>query len=131
MQAPRFCDRRVGLGIYGRRITARWFTDDAKDAPAVAPAQGRRPPAQAAMTTGSSSMRVVYRGERISNLVDHVRSLAHPADAGTTAPRPKRELQASNASMRRPPISRSSPPMSARCEDSRGMRSVVTMPAFE
>jgi len=33
--------------------------------------RGRRD--QAAAITGSSSMRVVYRGERISNFVDHPR----------------------------------------------------------
>jgi hypothetical protein len=76
-------------------------------------------------------MRVVHRGLRISNLVDHPCLVVTPAAAGTTAPRPQRRLQASSAAMSAPERSRSMVPIRARCEPSSDTRSAAITPALE
>jgi hypothetical protein len=58
-------DHRMGAGQLGRDRSVRCFHSQAGS--------------QAAATTGSSSKRVVYLGERISNVVDESR---HPNDTG-------------------------------------------------
>ena len=92
-----------------------------------------RPGDQASAITGISSSRIVYRGERISNLVDYPRLVTSPAVAGTTALRPKRRLQACSAAISAAPCSRSScpSPCIARCKAWSGSRLVVTTSAFE